>query len=227
MRILIIGGSKTVYFLARQLTEHHHQVTIINRDAERAKYLARRLAPVTVVHGDGSNIKILEEAGARRADLVLALTAHDQDNLVSCQIAQKLYGVPRTIALVNDPENEKIFQKLGITVAFSATRILASMIEQQASMDDIISLMPIAEGKINVIDIRLDADSPAVGKTLQELGMSDNTLIACIIRDGEAIIPRGSNYLFADDHILVISQPDSQVNDLRLLLGEPSNNGNS
>ncbi len=225
MRIIIIGGSKTVYFLARQLTEHNHHVTIINRDEERSKHLARHLPQITVILGDGSNIKILEEAGSRRADLVLALTANDQDNLISCQIAQKLYGVPRTIALVNDPENEGVFQKLGITIAFSATRILASMIEQQASMEDIISLMPIAEGKINIIDVRLDSNSPASGKTLQEVGLTENTLVVCIIRDGEALVPRGSNHLFADDHLLVISQPDSQVSDLKLLIGEHHGNG--
>lgn len=220
MRIILVGGDKTVYFLARQLQDHGHHVTLINRDEGRAQEIARLLPEIRVLLGEGSDPKLLEEAGARRADTVLALTSHDQDNLIICQIASRLYKVPRTIALVNDPENEGIFQKLGITVAFSATRIIASMIEQQASLEDVIGLMSLAEGKINLIDVRLDEAAPAVGKYLQEIPLSQSTLVACIIREGKAIIPRGSHQLLANDHILLISQPDSPPDDLRQFIVE-------
>lgn len=219
MRIVLIGGDETVYFLARQLKQKDHRVTIINRDEYRCRELFR-LTDSTVIHGDGSDQSTLEEAGARQADVVLALTPNDQDNLVACQIAQKIFGVPRTIALVNNPENEEIFQKLGVTLAFSSTRIIASMIEQRAAFDDIIRLMPVGEGHVHIADVRLDRQSPAIGKRLADLKLSNHTLIACIIRDEEVIIPRGSNQFQVGDHVLMISKPGHEERDLEILTGE-------
>ena len=218
MRIIMIGGDKTVYFLARQFIEKGSHVTIINRDPNRARELAQQTQALVVL-GDGSDVQRLEEAGARRADVVMALTSHDQDNLISCQIAQKMFAVPRTLALVNDPENEDIFRKLGITVAFSATRIIASLIEQQATFDDITTLMPIAEGRINVTDVRLDQYSPAVGKTLLELELSDGSLIAAIIRGEDVLVPRGGTRLQDRDHLILISHPEHEAEDLITLCG--------
>lgn len=218
MHIILIGGGETVYYLARQLRQKDHNVTIVNRNAAHCDILFAQ-TDALVIHGDGSEQRILEEAGARKADVVLALTPHDQDNLVACQIAQSIYGVPRTIALVNDPDNEDVFEKLGISHAFSATRIIAKMIEQQASFDDIKHLMPVGEGKVQVSDIEIDRESPAVGKSLIDLGLSEETLIACIIREDDVIIPRGSNQLHVGDHVLVISKPGND-DDIRLLVGE-------
>lgn len=219
MRIIIVGGDKTVYFLARQMVAKHYHVTIINRDLARCKELAEQ-TKATVVFGEGSSPERLEEAGARRADAVLALTSHDQDNLIVCQIAQKRFGVPHTLALVNDPDNETVFHKLGIKAAFSATRIISTMIEQRAHFDDITALMPIAQGRINVADVRLKEDSPAIGKTLQELELTEGSLIASIIRNDEMIVPRGSTRLEAEDHLILLSHPEHQEQDLITLLGE-------
>jgi trk system potassium uptake protein len=219
MRLIMIGGNKTVYYLARKFINRKYHVTIINRDVVRAKELAQTKA--TVVIGEGTNVGRLEEAGARQADVFLALTSHDQDNLIACQIAQRKFGVPRTIAVVNDPDNEPIFQRLGITIAFSATRIIGSIIDQETDFEDITALMPLAKGRINVTDVRLDADSPAIGKSLQELPLTDNSLVACIIRDDEVIVPRGATRLQFDDHLILISQPEHQKHDLALLCGHP------
>ena len=218
MRIIMVGGDKTVYFLARQFASRDYHVTIINRDPARSKELAEQ-TKATVVFGDGSDIKRLEEAGARRADVVMALTSHDQDNLIACQIAQKIYGVPRTMALVNDPENEEVFQKLGISAVFSATKIIASLIEQQADFEDITALIPIANGRVNVTDVRLDATSPAIGKSLAEIDLTRGSLVACIIRDDQVVVPHGSTHLLVNDHLILISQPDNQSRDLEMLCG--------
>lgn len=219
MRIILIGGSETVYFLARQLRNRDHKVTIINRDEQRCQELFAQTS-ATVILGDGSSQSVLEEAGARQADIVLALTPNDFDNLVACQIAQKIFGVPRSVALVNDPDNEEVFRKLGVSHAFSSTRIIGSMIEQQAGFDEITRLMPIGEGRIHITDLKLERHSPAVGKTLGELSLSQETLIACIIRNDEVIIPRGSNQLQVGDHLLVISKPGYEERDLRIITGD-------
>jgi trk system potassium uptake protein TrkA len=219
MYVIIVGGDKIAYFLARQLIESDNHVAIINRNVLDAKELARDTRAVVVL-GDGTNAAILEEAGIHRADVVIALTPHDQDNLVSCQLAQRLYSVPRTVALVNDPDNEIVFKQLGVSVAFSATQIIASLIEQQTAFEDITRLMTLASGHVHVADLHLQSDSPAVGKSLQELNLTEDTLIACIIRQDQVIIPRGSNRLMANDHLLVISRPETQERDLRILTGE-------
>ena len=219
MKIILIGGNKLAYFLAKQFASKNYYTTIINADLEEATILSRSLK-ATVIHGQGSDPTTLGEAGALQADVVLSLTTHDEDNLIACQIAQKEYGVPRTIALVNDPENQPIFEKLGITVAFSATQIIASLIEQQTASGDIQNLLPIAEGKVNVTEIALEQENPVVGKTIDELQLPNGTLIACILRQGEVIVPSGENNLQALDRLVVIGQPESYGQLMRLLCSE-------
>ena len=219
MKIILIGGNKLAYFLAKQFASKNYYTTIINADLEEATILSRSLK-ATVIHGQGSDPTTLGEAGALQADVVLSLTTHDEDNLIACQIAQKEYGVPRTIALVNDPENQQIFEKLGITVAFSATQIIASLIEQQTASSDIQNLLPIAEGKVNVTEIALEQDNPVVGKTIDEVQLPNGTLIACILRQGEVIVPSGENSLQALDRLVVIGQPESYGQLMRLLCSE-------
>lgn len=219
MKIILIGGSKLAYFLAKQFASKNYYTTIINANYDEAKSLSRSLK-ATVIRGQGSDPAVLSEAGAFQADVVLSLTTEDEDNLIACQIAQKEYGVPRTIALVNDPENQEIFEKLGITVAFSATQIIASLIEQQTASSDIQNLLPIAEGKVNVSEIALEADNPVVGKTINDVRLPDGTLIACILRRGEVIVPSGENNLEALDRLVVIGQPESYGQLMRLLCSE-------
>lgn len=150
MRIILVGGDKTVYYLARQFVRRQYHVTIINRDYARARELAEH-TKATVVLGDGTDANRLEEAGARRADAVLALTDHDPDNLIISQIAARRFGVPRTIALVNDPDNEAVFQRLGVHVAFSSTRIIGTLIEQETDFDNITALMPLARANLLLV----------------------------------------------------------------------------
>ena len=219
MKIILIGGSKLAYFLAKQFASKNYYTTIINKNLEEAKTLSRTLK-ATVIHGEGSDPATLGEAGALQADVVLSLTTHDEDNLIACQIAQKEYGVPRTIALVNDPENQQIFEKLGITVAFSATQVIASLIEQQTASSDIQNLLPIAEGKVNVTEIALEQNNPVVGKTIDQVQLPNGTLIACILRQGEVVVPNGENSLQALDRLVVIGQPESYGQLMRLLCGE-------
>ncbi len=168
---------------------------IINRDREECVQLARQLS-ATVVCGDGSDADILKEAGAMGADVVLAITPNDQDNLIICQLASIQFGVPRAIALANDPDNAEIFEKLGVS-AFSTTHIVGSLIEQRASLEQIINLLPVGEGRVNVTEIMLDADSPVAGKLLKDIDLPENALVAVVIRDNQPIVPRGANQLLA------------------------------
>ena len=219
MKIILIGQGKLLYFLAKQFISKGYSLTIITQDLAEATILSRQLKAI-IMNGDGSNPLLLKDAAAYGADVLISLTSHDEDNLVACQIAKKSYGVPRTIALVNDPEHQTIFEQLGITVAFSPIELLVYLLEQQTDFQQIKNLIPVAEGKINVAEITLVQDSPVVGKTLQELELPKGSLIGCILRAGEVIVPSGLTYLQVADRLILISQPENYSQFLRILIGD-------
>jgi len=174
----------------------------------------------TVVHGDGSDPQILDEAGAESADALLAVTPNDEDNLVICEIATRRFHIPRTLALVNDPDNEQVFKQLSNTTAFSTTHILTNLIEQRTGFEDITNLIPVAEGKINMTEAVLRADAPVIGKSLRDVALPEHALIAGILRNGNAIIPRGPTVLRAGDRLILMTLPENHGQVLRTLLGQ-------
>jgi trk system potassium uptake protein len=218
MKVLIVGAGKTLFFICRNFTSKGYEVVIINEDREECIQLARQLS-ATVVCGDGSDAGILKEAGAMGADIVLSITPNDQDNLVICQLAAIQFGVPRTVALANDPDNVEIFEKLGVS-AFSTTHIVSSLIEQRAALEQIINLMPVGEGRVNVTEIRLDTGSPMAGKLLRDIHLPENALVAVIIRDNHPIVPRGANDLQPGDRVVLITLPENHGPVLKTFTGE-------
>jgi trk system potassium uptake protein TrkA len=218
MKVIIVGGGKPLFFLCRNFTAKGYKVVIINRDKDECVQLSRQLSAM-VVCGDGSDAGILKEAGAMGADAVLAITPNDQDNLVVCQLASLTFGVPRAIALANDPDNTEIFEKLGVS-AFSTTHIVGSLIEQCASLEQILNLLPVGEGRVNVTEIVLEDDSPVVGKLLKDIDLSENALIAVVIRDNHPMVPRGGNDLQAGDRVVLITLPENHGPVLKALTGE-------
>jgi trk system potassium uptake protein TrkA len=218
MKVIIVGGGKPLFFLCRNFTAKGYKVVIINRDKDECVQLSRQLSAM-VVCGDGSDAGILKEAGAMGADAVLAITPNDQDNLVVCQLASLTFGVPRAIALANDPDNTEIFEKLGVS-AFSTTQIVGSLIEQRASLEQILNLLPVGEGRVNVTEIVLEDDSPVVGKLLKDIDLPENALIAVVIRDNHPMVPRGGNDLQAGDRVVLITLPENHGPVLKALTGE-------
>ena len=152
-------------------------------------------------------------------DAVLAITPNDQDNLVICQLASLKFGVPRTVALANDPDNAEVFEKLGVS-GFSTTHIVGSLIEQRASLERITNLLPVGEGRVNVTEIVLDDDSPVVGKLLKDIDLPENALVAVVIRDNRPIVPCGANDLLADDRIVLITLPENHGPVLKAFTGD-------
>ncbi len=207
MRLILIGDGKLAYFLGKKFVEEKHRVTIIDAYRNEAEEFSHQIK-ATVIVGDGTHPTILREAETEKADILLALTAHDEDNLVACQIAKQHYSVPRTVALVNDPAHQQFFEQMGITVAFSAIQILANLIEKRADFADIANFFAVDEGQIGITEIILDEDSPAVGETLQNLALPKGALIGCIIRQDKAVVPRGWSNLEVGDRLILISQPE-------------------
>jgi len=197
MKVILIGGGETIetiYFLARLFERRKYQVTIVNPHPAEAQMLSRRVK-ATVILGDGSAPQVLEQAGARRADVVLSLTPYD-------------------------PDNEEVFSRLGITLAFSATRIIGSLIEGQTVFDEITHLFPAAEGRLNVTEVVLNKDDSAVGKALQDLDLPADSLVTAIIRAESTLVPTGESLLQTADRLIVIALPEHQEALLRALTGE-------
>lgn len=219
MKYIIVGGGNSVYYLSRSLTSKGHHVTIINRNYDECTHLARKLKAV-IINGDASNKKILEQAGASSADAIFVITLNDHDNLVICQLAQTTFNIPKIFTLVDDPDNEFIFNQLGVQNVLSINRILTSLIEEKTGYDDVTNLLSLAEGKVNFTKVKLTPASPILNKNLSDISMPENTLIAVILRNGNPIIPRGSTTLQADDQLIVLNSPADHSKVIRLLTGE-------
>jgi trk system potassium uptake protein TrkA len=218
MNTLIVGGGKIVYFLARAFFSKGYSVTIINRKKEECSRLSRQLK-ATIVFGNATDPQVLKDAQTHSMDAVLAVTPNDQDNLVVCQLAKRNFAVQRTLALVNDPDNEQVFQQLGVTTAFSTTHMISSLIEQRAGFEEIVGLFSLAEGQINVTEVILPDSCPVLGKSLVETELPENSLIACILRNNKPIIPRGATKLCAQDRLILITMHENHGRVLRLLTG--------
>ncbi len=218
MKVLIIGAGQTIYFLCRSFMTRGHEVVIVNRDPKECLQLARRFSAL-VICGDGSDAAILKQAGAMDADVVLAITPYDQDNLVICQLASMQFGVPRAIALANDPDNAGIFEKLGVC-AFSTTQIVGRLIEERASVEQIINQLPVGEGRVNVTEVVLGEASPAAGKFLREMVLPENALVAVVIRDTQPIVPRGPTRLRSGDRVVLITLPENHEAVLKAIAGD-------
>jgi len=205
--IILVGGGKLVYFLTRLFVSKGYSVTIITRDGEESVSMARRIR-ATVVLGDGSDPRVLEDAEASRADALLAVTPHDHANLVICQIASLRFRVPRVLALANDPDNEELFASLGVA-AFSPTRIIASLIEQRTAFEEITNLIPVGEGRVTVTELLPAPSAKVCGKALRDLHLPGNSLVGYILRDGSPLVPRGDTVLAAGDRIILIALPEN------------------
>ena len=142
MKIAIVGCGKKVVFLVDSLLLERHTLTVINSIKDECVEFSRVFDNVTIIHGDGSKPFILREAAVENCDLMIAITNTDADNLVICQLAKKVFGIKRAFATVNDPTNEYVFKRLGINTAVSATRVMAEIIGQMASVNDVVSYVP-------------------------------------------------------------------------------------
>lgn len=210
MNIIIAGGREEIHFLIKNFISKGHHVTLINKEEKYCKNFARRHEKIDVVLGDASMPTVLEDAGVIYANLVIALTKYDPDNLVICQIAKAMYGVKRTVAVVNDPENIPVFKSLGIDTVISTVNIVSSIIEQKVSVEEITNLISMEEGKVSITEIVVTENSPVINKTLAEINLPYSSVIGCIIRNEDAIIPRGSTVVMEKDRLIAISLPEAQ-----------------
>lgn len=209
MYIIIAGGGKIGYYLSKTLMPNNHKVTVIERQKELCEKIANELN-ISVVNGDGTSIDDLSNVEADKADIFIAVTGRDEDNLISCQLAKKSFGVKRTIARVNNPKNIKVFERLGVDIAVSSTSIIADFIEQEVDYSGLKTLMKLKNGKIVLSEIMITDTSPVCDKSLKEIDIPADCVIVSVIRDEEVIIPNGYTILHDGDLVIAVSSQEDQ-----------------
>ena len=211
MYIIVVGGGAVGHGIALELQQMpDHEVAIVELNSGRAAELRAVLGEM-VVHGDGSEIAFLEGVGAGRADLLIAVTADDGANLVSCQIAKHWFNVKRTIARVNDPRNEALFLRLGVDSIVSAAGAVMAQIEATLPEHTIIPLMALEGSRLHVVDLRVQEGSPAVGRALRDLQFPAEVLVAVVIGKEGARVPDGDTVLRAGDEVIAVIPKESDA----------------
>jgi trk system potassium uptake protein TrkA len=218
MYIVVVGAGKVGYYLTKALLSEGEEVLVIEKNAAKAEAIVNQLGG-TAIHGDGAEVTTLEEAGVRRADVVVAVTGHDEDNLVIAQVAKLRFKVPRTIARVNNPRNRVVFDKLGIDATVSATDLLLALLQQEIPAHPIVHLLTLQEGGIEVIELQLTPDAPLVGEPCRSVTLPAQSILAAVIRGNQAFVPSPDTVLQAGDKLVVVTSAASESDLRRLCLG--------
>lgn len=219
MYIVIVGAGRIGFNLAQKLIQDKHTVTVIEKDRTRCDGISQNLDAM-VIHGDGCEPRYLEDAEVGRADVIAAVTADDEDNLVVCQLAKEVFGVRRTVARVNNPKNEHIFTELGVDVPVNSTKIIAKIIEEEASFEDFINLMTFKRGKLALVRVDLASDSPVINKRVKEVILPENSVFVSIVRGETIVVPNGETLLKKGDDIIALTTIENEQQLLDLLVGK-------
>src|SRR5437763_13455828 len=183
MYVLIVGAGKVGWNLARELLGKGHEVTVIESDQHRYNTVEEELEHAVQV-GDGSELWVLERAGIERADLVIAVTGDDEDNMLISQVAREKYGVERIVARCNNPRNMQHFELLGIKPAVSATDLILRLIEHEVPKYGLVHLLDLPQERLEIIELEVAEGSSADGKRVRDLGLPEGSLVISILRDG-------------------------------------------
>lgn len=215
-RVVLIGGFQETKFLAKSLLSKGYKVTAINDNLEECETLAA-IDRLRVFHGDGSKPFILEDANIYGADIAIAMTPYDDANLVICELCKKRFNVSKTASLISDPKNADFFRTMGVDSVVSSIAILSEIIEQQVTFNDIKTIMPIGSGQVAVEQISISKGAAIAGKSLEVIKLPGGSVIGCIMRGEQTIIPQGSTVINEDDVLVAIVSAKSREETLRIL----------
>ena len=212
MKVVVTGGGAVGRHLAQDLTDRGHEVTLVEQDRALAEKLAKWAPNTRVVYGDACEPRVLDSADMRAADVVVAATGDDEDNLVTSLLAKQEFGVPRVLARVNHPKNEWLFdEQWGVDASVSPPHILTALVEEAVTVGDLVRLLRLEGGKVALVEMRLPEHSPNVGRALYELRLPPDTTLVGILRDGHVTIPQPETTLAAGDEIVALSSNASEA----------------
>ncbi len=206
MYAIIVGAGKVGRNLSRELIVKGHEVTLI--ESSRARYLAiEEEFEHAVQYGDATELWVLERSGIQRADLVIAVTGDDEDNMLVCQVAKEKYLCDRIIARVNNPRNLDHFKLLGIQPAVSATDLILRLIEHEVPRYGLVHLLALEEERLEIIELEVSAGASAVGQSVAEIALPEGSLIISVLRNGSGFVPKADTVIEAGDEVLLILDP--------------------
>lgn len=206
MYVIIAGGGKVGWNLARELIAKGQEVSLIESDHRRYRVVEEELEHA-VQYGDATELWVLERAGIQRADLVIAVTGDDEDNMLICQVAKEKYEVARIVARVNNPRNLQHFKLLGIQPAVSATDLILRLIEHEVPEYGLVQLLALEEERLEIIELEVAAGSAAAGRRVADVVLPDGSLIISVLRDGTGFVPKADSVINAGDQVLLILDP--------------------
>jgi trk system potassium uptake protein len=220
--VLIAGGGRVGFHLARSLLANGHEVALIERDPRIAHELTARLdCPVIV--GDGSMGPVLEESGAQRCRVFAAVTGRDEDNLIACQTVKAMTGSaetrPKCIARISDPHNEDLYRALGVDATISATSLIQNVIERELPTMSIKTLLSLQGGSINLLELTLPPDSPVIQHPLRDIVLPKESNVVAILRAGRPVVPRGDTVFNAGDVVITLVAKESEPELKATLIG--------
>jgi trk system potassium uptake protein len=201
--VLIVGAGKVGWNLARELIAKRHEVTVVESDPRRYGVVEEELEH-SVQYGDGSELWVLERAGIERAELVIAVTGDDEDNILISQVAREKYGVARVVARCNNPRNLAHFELLGVKPAVSATDLILRLIEHEVPKYGLVHLLDLPEERLEIIELEVAHGSEAAGKKVKDLGLPEGSLVISILREGGGFVPTGESIVLPDDEVLLV-----------------------
>jgi trk system potassium uptake protein TrkA len=210
MYIIIVGAGKVGYHLGKLLMAENREVMLIEEDRAKVNLLSFEFHDA-IMQGNGSTVEVLKMAGANRADVVVAATGNDEDNLVICQIAKLVFMRPRTIARVNNPRNEELFAGLGVDASVSGTKLINALIEEQVKAGDMmIPLLTLKGGDVEIVEVELSRSSHIVKKKIKDLTLPPGSIFIAVIRGEEVIIPYGETEFQPEDKVLALVKRASE-----------------
>jgi trk system potassium uptake protein TrkA len=209
MYIIVVGGGRLGYYLTKALLDEGHEVLIIEKDATISQTINNELGSVCL-RGDGCEAMTLAQAGTSRANMLIAVTGEDEDNLVACQVAKYKFEVPRTIARVRNPKNEALFRQLGVDVAVSSTSIILEHIKHEVPSHPLMHLLTIQEKGLEIVEVTILPDSTTIGKQVRELSLPPESILSLIIRkERKPTVPTSNTTLQEGDQIIAVTRPES------------------
>lgn len=218
MFVILVGGGKVGSYLADLLLNERHSVVVIESRVEHVTQLKRDLPPEVVVQGNGTDPTLLESVGILKADVVAAVTGRDETNLVVTNLARQEFGVPRTIARVNNPKNAWMFTpQMGVDVAVHQADILGKLILEEMSLGDMMIMLKLQRGAYSLVEERVQPQSQAVGKAIRDLSLPPECVLTAVIRAGKLIVARGDVELMAGDEVIALAHTE-QISVLQALL---------
>ena len=210
MYIIVVGGGRVGYYLTRALLDEGHEVLIIEQNPFVCNTINDELGSICF-RGDGCEAATLDEVGTGRADMFIAVTGDDADNLVACQVAKHRFNVPRTITRIRNPNNKILFKKLGIDVTVSSTNVILEQIEEEVPTHPLTHLLEIRDKGQEIVEVKIPPEATTVGKSVRELSLPPGSTLALLIRkEGKHRVPTLNTILRAEDRIIAITTPESE-----------------